>query len=110
MNATSFAGGLSGTSYGDVEGLLNEQTYFYNVQARDASTGGFDGNAVHQVAAPGGPNGGVRNHYYEDFTDQTVIDDWTITTGPGPHSCGEWVISNERFEILSEIQKKRPEK
>jgi hypothetical protein len=89
------AGGLNATSYSDVEDLINGQIYFYNVQALDASTGQFDGNTLNASATPVGPNDGINNHYVEGFTDAMVLDDWTITTGPGPHSCGAWAIGND---------------
>ncbi len=91
--------GLSGTSYSDVEGLLDQQTYFYNVQALDGSTGQFDGNTVDAAATPSGLDTGLMNHYLEEFTDSMVIDDWTITTGPGPHTCGEWAIGSDPGSI-----------
>jgi len=90
--ANVLAGGLSGTSHSDVEGLVNDQFYFYNVQARDASTGRFDGNTRDLVAKPDGPNDGIRTHYLEDFSAAMVLNDWTVTTGPGPHTCGDWAI------------------
>jgi hypothetical protein len=89
------AGGLSGTSYSDTEGLVNEAVYFYNVQARDVTTGQFDGNTMAAAGSANGPNSGVSDPYLEEFTDTMVISDWTITTGPGAHSCGEWAIRSD---------------
>ena len=89
------AGGLSGTSYTDVEGLSNEQTYFYNVQARDASTGRFDGNTVETSATPDGPFNGLQAAHFESFESPADFANWTVTTGPGPHTCGEWALSTQ---------------
>ncbi len=89
------AGGLTGTTYSDVEGLVNDVFYYYNVQAVDLSTGQFDGNGASRSAKPDGPNDGIQDHYREEFTDTLVINDWTVTTGPGPHSCGEWAIASD---------------
>jgi len=46
-------------------------------------------------ATPVGPNDGISNYYVEGFTDAMVLDDWTITTGPGPHTCGAWAIGSD---------------
>jgi hypothetical protein len=92
--ANIIAGGLSGTSYSDVEALLTDETYFYGVQARDASTGQFDGNTVEMSATPTGPLSGLQPAYFEDFENPANFANWTVTTGPGPHLCGEWALSS----------------
>jgi len=88
------AGGLTGSSYLDTFELVDSTPYFYTVKAIDQSTSQMDDNVVVLVAAPDGPNDGIQNHYLEAFTDATVINDWTVTTGPGPHTCGEWAIGS----------------
>ena len=86
-------GGLSGTGYVDTFDLVDSQTYFYTVKAVDFSTGHSDDNVIALPVTPDGPFNGIQNTYFEDFTDASVIDDWTITTGPGPHTCGAWAVS-----------------
>jgi len=92
-------GGLTGTSYIDTFDLVDGQTYFYTAKAIDLSTSQLDDNAVILSVTPDGPNNGQQNHYFEDFTDSMVITDWTITTGPGPHTCGEWAIGSDPASI-----------
>lgn len=87
-------GGLMGTSYVDTFDLVDSQTYFYTAKAVDFSTSQMDDNTVVLAVTPDGPNNGIQNHYLEGFTDAMVINDWTITTGPGPHTCGEWAIAS----------------
>jgi V8-like Glu-specific endopeptidase len=87
-------GGLTGTAYVDVEALANEQLYHYNVQARDASTGQFDGNLVEASVVTDGPFNGLQPAYLEDFEDAATFANWTVTTGPGAHSCGEFALSS----------------
>ena len=94
-HANLIAGGLTGTGYVDTFDLVDSQTYFYTAKAVDFSTSQLDDNVVVLAATPNGPNDGVSTHYLEEFTDSMVINDWTITTGPGPHSCGEWAIGND---------------
>jgi hypothetical protein len=83
-------GGLSGTAYSDSFDLNDSQLYFYTVRAYDSSTGLSDTNNVVVVAAPDGPNNGLQDAYLESFDSAPAFADWTVTTGPGSHNCGEW--------------------
>ena len=52
-----------------------------------------DGNAVVRSATPSGPNSGVSDLYFEDFSSASTFDnDWTVTTGPAAHNCGAWDV------------------
>ena len=92
--ANLVAGGLTGTSYTDTFALANEQTYSYLVRAQDVSTGQFDTNGIEASAAPDGPGNGLNSVALQDFEDPVSFAQWTVTTGPGPHSCGEWALAN----------------
>ncbi len=93
------ASGVTGTGYTDTAGLVSNQTYYYNVQAFDLSTGQFDGNTLDIAITPTGANNGQQTYYLEDFTDPLTINDWTITTGPGGHNCGAWDIASAGASI-----------
>jgi hypothetical protein len=89
------AGGLTSLSYTDTHDLQNEQGYFYLVQARDLTTGQTDGNIFERAVAPDGPNNGEQPAFEDQFEDPSNFSNWTVTTGPGAHSCGEWAISSD---------------
>ncbi|MDH3783827.1 MAG: serine protease [Acidobacteriota bacterium] len=89
------AAGISGTSFTDSADLVTGETFHYRVQAQDASTGGFDGNVVEKSAFADGPGSGPNAVLNYDFEDASDISDWTVTTGPGLHTCGEWAQSTD---------------
>ncbi len=89
------ASGSSVTSFSDAASLVDGQTYYYNVQALEGSTGLLDGNGVDLAVTPTGLDSGLVDSYTEGFTDPLVINDWTITTGPGSHSCGAWAVASD---------------
>jgi len=88
------ASGVLGTSYTDTAELVNGTTYHYLVRAQDATTGRFDTNVEEDSATPDGPGGGVQPVFDEDFEDPGALAAWTVTTGPGPHNCGEWAVGS----------------
>jgi len=93
--STLVAAGLAGTTYADAAGLDYDTTYHYVVRATDGSTGQSDGNAAEAAATPTGPGGGPQVLFAYDFSSPlTFFNTWTVTTGPGPHSCGTWSPSN----------------
>jgi hypothetical protein len=87
------AGGLTGTSYVDTNALADSQTYHYIVRAFDHSTLQYDSNAVVRSITPDGPFNGLQDAYFEDFSASSLPAGWNVTTGPGPHNCGEWGIA-----------------
>jgi hypothetical protein len=89
------AAGVSGTSFTDTAGLLGGATYHYLVRAQDAATGQTDGNTAEVSEFPGGPGSGWLAVLDEDFEDPAGFADWTVTTGPGVHTCGEWGRSSD---------------
>ena len=92
------ASGVGGLSYNDANGLISGQTYNYLVRAVEGSTGEDDGNVVEDAAAPTGPGGGVQTVFTEDFESAAAFGDWSVTTGPGSHTCGDWDRSNNGEE------------
>jgi hypothetical protein len=87
---------VTGTTYDDTTGGLSAgNTYYYVVRAEDGANNG------------GGPcNGGNEDSNTVQVSatltgaQQTLLDDnfdtgsnWTVSTGPGPHTCGEWALS-----------------
>jgi hypothetical protein len=84
------ASGLTATSLADANGLLYDQAYYYVVRSVEGSTGVDDGNVVEASAKPNGPGGGLQTLLTEDFEDDLAWALWTVSTGPGPHGCGEW--------------------
>jgi hypothetical protein len=89
------AAGVSGTSLNDTADLISDTTYNYLVRAQDASTGQFDSNLVEAAATPDGPGSGIQTLLSEDFEVASAFADWSVTTGPGVHTCGEWARSND---------------
>ena len=45
-------------------------------------------------AYAGGLNAGLNVMLFDDFEAADSLDDWTVTTGPGFHNCGEWALSS----------------
>jgi agmatine/peptidylarginine deiminase len=82
---------LPGTTFSDMDDLAFNTTYNYIVRAEDASNGSEDANLVELAGAPAGPgSGGTRDLFTDDFEDAGSWADWTVTTGPGTHTCGDW--------------------
>jgi len=88
------AAGVPGTSFHDTSELVNGTTYNYLVRAQDFSTGQTDTNTVVKSAFPDGPGSGPQLALNETFEDAASFANWTVTTGPGIHTCGEWARSN----------------
>jgi len=88
------AAGVTGSGFTDSANLVNRQDYHYLVRAQDASTGQSDGNTVEVSAFPDGPGSGPQAVLDEDFEDPASFAAWTVTTGPGIHTCGEWAQSS----------------
>jgi hypothetical protein len=89
------AAGVLGTSYTDLDDLASGTTYHYLVRAQDAATGQFDANTIEVSTFPDGPGSGPQAVLDEDFEDPASFADWTVTTGPGIHTCGEWALSSD---------------
>ncbi len=92
---TELASGLLTQGLTDTQGLVNAQIYHYLVRAIEPSTGKDDGNTMEASATPSGPNV-VQAVYLEDF-ETADLAGWTVSTGPGPHTCGEWIADNAAF-------------
>jgi len=75
-------------TYRDQADLVNGTPYYYLVRAED--NGVEDSNVVEHSDAPDGPGGGVQELFSDDFEDAGTWSQWTVTTGPGPHTCGPW--------------------
>lgn len=86
--------GLATTTVSDVNDLLHGQTYAYVVRAVDQATGTQDTNLVERSVTVGGPGSGVLTLLDEKFEAADAFDAWTVTSGPGPHRCGDWVRTN----------------
>jgi hypothetical protein len=71
------------------------------VRAQDFSTGQFDGNTKVLSSAPDGPGNGPNSIFLANFTDSASFADWTVTTGPGAHSCGEWSLTSSSSSLPS---------
>jgi hypothetical protein len=88
------AAGVLDTHYTDQAEQTNATTQYYLVRAQDASTGQFETNSVEASAFPDGPGSGPQAVLDEDFSNTASFAAWTVTTGPGPHTCGEWAIGD----------------
>jgi agmatine/peptidylarginine deiminase len=85
------AAGLPDTSFNDMDDLAFNTTYSYVVRAVDISNGSEDDNLVELAGTAAGPgSGGTRNLFDDDFEDAGGWADWTVSTGPGTHTCGDW--------------------
>jgi hypothetical protein len=86
------ATGLLGTAATDANSLAEGVDYYYVVRAVDRANGLDDGNLIYRATtATGITPGGTQSFLDEDFESPDVLgSDWTVGTGPGPHSCGEW--------------------
>jgi hypothetical protein len=87
--------GEPGTSVLDVNDLTEGLAYHYVVRAVDLSNGTEDLNDVSASALAAGFLTGLNTVRYDDFFASTSIDDWTVTTGPGLHRCGEWQLKSD---------------
>jgi hypothetical protein len=92
------ASGLEETTFLDSSGLVDGFAYHYLVRAMDWSTGAFDTNDVVAAATPTAPGSGAYEIFTDDFENPATWDDWTVTTGPGAHTCGDWVRSDSATE------------
>lgn len=82
--------GLSGSDYSDTADLAYGTTYHYVVRAQDLSNGAEDFNTLELSDSPTGSGGGAQLLLEDDFDDPATWADWSVTTGPGPHTCGDW--------------------
>jgi agmatine/peptidylarginine deiminase len=82
--------GLAGTTHGDQADLDFGTQYHYVVRAMDDSNGAADANLVELSGSPTGPSGGTSTLFADAFEDPVAWTDWSVTTGPGPHTCGAW--------------------
>ena len=93
-SANLVAAGISGAGFTDPGPLDNRTTYHYVVQAQELSTGLTESNAVERSAFPDGPGSGPQVVFDDDFENAARFADWTVTTGPGLHTSGEWALSS----------------
>jgi hypothetical protein len=88
------AGGISDSTTLDQNDIAFGFEYFYVVRAIDTSNLVEELNAV-TVSAVAGGAGGAQTQFFEAFEDRQALAAWTVTTGPGPHGCGEWDVSTD---------------
>jgi hypothetical protein len=92
-SANRIATCVSGLSYDDLS--LSEDTYYYKVRAEDGSSGGggpcnngYEDNNNVEVSAT--VSSGTTTLLDDDFS---TLANWLVSTGPGPHTCGDWALS-----------------
>ncbi len=86
--------------YEDTDGLTSSTPYYYVVRSEDGATGGGgpcnDGNTdfnLNRVSAT--ISGGTQMLLDDDFESSSDWSaNWTVTTGPGQHTCGPWARSS----------------
>jgi len=86
---------VTGTFYEDTS-VASATPYWYVVRAEDGTVGHGGpcngGNVDGNTSERDGQTGGVADLLADDFeTDWSTTGNWTVTTGPGPHTCGAWV-------------------
>jgi hypothetical protein len=91
--ANRVASGITGTVAIDRAGLVAGTEYYYVARALDTSNLVEDLNEVKASVVVGG-TGGQETLFFDDFEDAGTFGDWTVTTGPGFHRCGEWARSS----------------
>jgi len=84
--------GLTGTTVTDVSGLSSGDDYYYLARAVDRANGMDDGNVHERSVTVVGPPAN-QPIFVESFENPATFSDWTVTTGPGPHACGEWALT-----------------
>lgn len=91
--ASLIASGIDDTSTLDRNDLVSNVEYTYVVRAVDVPSGAEDLNLARRTVVAGG-SGGMQTVFAEDFEDAAAFAaDWTVTTGPNFHRCGEWDVS-----------------
>jgi len=88
------ASGIGNTDYVDSVGLDSGQIYNYLVRAIDQSTGQPDSNNVQVAGVATAAGGGPQTLLSQDFENALSFSNWSVTTGPGPHTCGAWALVN----------------
>jgi len=88
------ASGVSSTDYSDSDSLDSGQSYNYLVRAIDQSTGQPDDNVVQESGAASAASDSSQTLLFEQFENPlSFAFNWSVTTGPGPHSCGPWALA-----------------
>lgn len=83
------ASGVGGTAFADSRDLTTNTTYYYVVRAVEQTNGASDANTVEASAAPNA-GAGPQTLFSQNFNGPGGFLGWTISNGPGPHSCGKW--------------------
>ncbi|MBP7147927.1 MAG: agmatine deiminase family protein [Acidobacteria bacterium] len=82
--------GIEGLSFRDSSPLEFARTYHYAVRARDLANGVEETNTVERPGTPSGPGGGSETLFEDAFENPADWALWQVSTGPGPHTCGNW--------------------
>jgi len=82
--------GVAGLGFSDSSGLDFGTEYHYVVRARDAANGVEDLNTVELTGSPTGAGSSPQTLFEDDFEHPPNWNDWSVTVGPGPHTCGDW--------------------
>jgi V8-like Glu-specific endopeptidase len=90
VDPANLVASVAQAGYSDSADLVSGQAYHYVVRAVDNFTGESETNTVEASAVPSGPGSGPVTLFVENFEDAVAWADWTVTTGPGPHDCGEF--------------------
>jgi hypothetical protein len=93
------ASGIGGSSFTDSLEVVVGTDYHYLVRAVEQTTGVADSNVVEGSASASGPGGGLQTLFAADFDGPGGISAWTVTTGPGPHDCGEWAAATSSSQL-----------
>ena len=82
----------------DDTGVAVDQTYYYVVRAEEGAgggtgqcSGGYEDDNLVEVSAVLTSSG--EQVLLDETFDAEGWPAWDVTTGPGPHSCGDWALS-----------------
>jgi hypothetical protein len=101
VTGNRIATGVVATSFSDTSGLVSGTPYYYIVRAVDSGNSIEDLNTVTVGGTPNGAGGGVQTLFTDNFENAGTWSSWTVSTGPGPHTCGPWTRTNATTQLPS---------